>query len=171
MLDSLGNAPHAVVPQSQPNLQSSEAAREFDPVVPECERLHLSLLLDFDVVGISSKGCPGTGRIAKKQAATVDRRVKPFVRIERQRVSPLHAVEQSSLAVHHRPGRAVCAVNVKPEIVFHGHARDFGQGIDCSCADGPRAGYYTEGKQTISPVAGDTFPQSSNVQPKSIIRL
>src|SRR2546430_1829429 len=81
--------------KQQPQVQRAEAAREFDAVVEERERLVVRLLEDFDVVRaryLSPRRARAL-RLAQQQTATIHRRVEPLVRVERDRVGACEARE------------------------------------------------------------------------------
>ena len=86
VVDRLLNRAGAVNLQDEPDLQGAEPARQLGAVIPERELRHVAVGDDVDVRS-AVRECPlQPPRIADQQAAGVERREQPLVRIERHRI-------------------------------------------------------------------------------------
>ncbi len=83
----------AVILQGQPELQRPKTAGKLDRFVEEGEGLAGILVEDFYIVAAVGEGFARRIALAVKQAAAIDRLVKPFMRIERDRVGKIEPVE------------------------------------------------------------------------------
>src|SRR5204863_8174540 len=99
-----------------PDFKSTETPRQLRAVIPECERLVCLLPNDAGVFGLMSKSCARDLWLAINHAADVHRQVKPFVRIERDRISPLHAREQLSRRFREDRERTITAIHMHPKL-------------------------------------------------------
>src|SRR5690349_4424469 len=89
-------------------------------------------------------------RVAKQQTTRIDRNEQPLVRIERNRIGAFEPREQIGLALVQYSGRAVRAVNVKPQIKL---PRDLGyliQRINRSRIRRPRTRHVTKLPKSVA---------------------
>ena len=81
-------------------------------------------------------------RIANQRASSLERRVEPFVWINRDRISLAQALQ---IVVDVRNGSrkaTVGSIDVELQAVLLAERADFRQRIDCTCADRSRSAHY-----------------------------
>ena len=83
-----------------------------------------------EVLGRLGVGAPCPRRVAVEERAAVERREEPLVRVDRERVAALDAVEQVPRRGGGERGGPVRAVDVEPEPALLGHACDAGEVVD-----------------------------------------
>ena len=109
---------NAVIAKREPELESTEAARQFDRLLEESKALHWVVAERPRVVTGVGKRRSSRLWIAVEEKAAVKRLVEPFMGIERDRIRLGESSE--SFWVSHRRGAPVRAVHVEPQIVFAG---------------------------------------------------
>src|SRR4030095_10627099 len=99
----------------------------------------------------------------------IDRRVQPFVRVERDRISQIEPGKHRPEVFDHRSRRAIRAVDVKPEIVFAGNAGDLSKRIDGARGCGSRATDNAKRFESFTSILIDRGTQGRGVEAKALV--
>src|SRR5262245_46698959 len=103
--------------ERKPELQRPEAARQLHTVVVIIDLFLFGAFGVFQDLGHRVKSIFEQPRVARENAADLERLEEPFVRIERERIGALDPGEKLSTPFAQTGGRTVSPVNVQPKIL------------------------------------------------------
>src|SRR6185369_7744232 len=168
--DRVSNPAASVILQRQPNLEGTKAPRQLDAVIPKRKRLFVDVPMCLDVIGFfRAERCFRRRIVTEEKTAGIDGDVKPLVRIERNRIGEIQAGEEMLLAFVENAGRAVCAVDVKPEIKFSGDGGDLRKRIDYARVRCAGAADDAERSQAFASIGFNPFTQLIDTHALSFI--
>ena len=130
--------------QHHPDFQRAETARKFRPIIPKSERFIRLLLQYARVLGLVREGGAGRFRVAIQHTATIDRKVEPLMRIERDRIGFGQSGKQISRRICQGRKAAIAGIDVHPEIESSRHLTHFRKWIERAGVHRPGVCHHTK---------------------------